>query len=178
MVQAARVGLVELTGVIGQLPSYQGYDRRAEADASESGFRLALGRMLKECGDQLLNIVEKQPNLITSEQHDVIDALVDALGVILRRLNRQGLIRLRGGADDTIAELEELDLRLLLLLEEALSLAAELARCAGVTCRFQAEALRLSRRLAEFGKLAESRNFLLGLGWESELRLAPERGRR
>ncbi len=174
MVGAARVSFPEMPWIIGRLPHYDRYESREAAAEAESSYRIALGRMLKECGDQLLKVVEREPNLITGEQHDVIDALVDAIGMILRRLNRQGVICLREGGDDTIAELEELDLRLILLLEEAL------ASTAGFTCAavargwFQREALRLSRRLSEFARTAEERNFLLGLGWESELRLDPE----
>ncbi len=173
MVGAATVSIPEMTRLIGRLPSYEAYTSSEEAAEGERTYRLALGRMLKECGDQMLNAVERRPHLITSEQHDTVDALIDVIGLILRQLNRQGVICLRGAGEDTIAELEELDLRLLLLLEEALALSAGLAREGESASWFKGEAGRLSRRLCDFSRTAEARNYLLGLGWESEFRLNP-----
>jgi len=166
---AATVGFAELASVIRNMPDYASYDRAAEAVAEERGWRLALGRLLKECGDQLLRVVELHPQLITDEQHDTIDALVERLGSIFRRLNRHGEILLPRDDRAAVAELEEIDLRLLVLLEEALALTAVLARDVRSSSWFTREAPRLSRDLAAFGEATEARNLLLGLSWDTEV---------
>lgn len=176
MATAATVSYPEITSIIHQLPRYEDYASTREAAEAEREYRFALGRMLKECGDQLLAVVERQPQLITGEQHDTIDALIDAITGIFKRLNRQGAIRLPNDRRAAIRELEEIDLRLILLLEEALTLVGKLSRDARASSWFHCEATRLSRDLVAFGAAAEERNYLLGLGWESEFRVRGRRG--
>ena len=68
----------------------------------------------------------------------------------------------------TINELELLDTRLILLIEEAMNLVRELESDGPAASWFATEARRLSRGLADFSEMTEERNYLLGLGWESE----------
>ena len=167
MTGTATVAYTRLAHVIQRMPSYAGYGSPLRAAAEERTWRLALGRQLKECGDRLLRVVEMQPNVITDEQHDTIDDLVDEIGAILRCLNRQGQVCLGAGEFDTVAELEEHDLRLILLLEEAHALVSALARDARASSWFGREATRLSRDLDAIGAVAEERNLLLGLSRET-----------
>lgn len=169
MVSAATLGLAPLASLIDELPRYRTYVSRRCAMHGERTFRLAMGRLLKACGDQLLSVAERQPQLITTDQSQTIDGLIEGIGAILRRLNRQGEIHLAGDRSDTIAELEELDLRLILLLEDAYALVARLDNGLAAAGWFEHDAERLTRGLAEFETATEERNFLLGLGWESEL---------
>ena len=80
----------------------------------------------------------------------------------------EGRVCLVGDCEATISELEEIDLRLILLVEEALNLVGRLTRSGPTANWFKKEACLLSRDLAAFSEAAEERNYLLGLGWESE----------
>lgn len=164
MTGTATVAYTRLAHVIQRMPSYACYGSTLRAAAEERTWRLALGRQLKECGDRLLRIVEMQPEIITDEQHETIDGIVDEISAIFRRLNRQGQVHLGLGDTGTVAELEEHDLRLILLIEEAHALVSALARDTRSSSWFGREAARLSRDLGTIGAVAEERNFLLGLG--------------
>jgi hypothetical protein len=168
MAPAASISHRELTPLIEHLPRYDRYDSRGDAHLGERDFRQALGYLLKSCGDHLLSLVERHGKVLGSDRIATIDVVVDAIGTVLRRLDRDGQIVLAGPADSTIAELEELDTRLILLLEDALQLVRQLASDLPATGWFLRQAPRLLRDLAEFSRTTEERNFLLGLGWESE----------
>jgi hypothetical protein len=167
MTGTATVSFTRLATVIQRMPAYACYGSGRLAAAAERTWRLALGRQLKNCGDRLLRVVESQPELITDEQHGTIDRLIDDISEIFHRLNRSGPVSLRCGDAGVVAELEDLDLRLIVLLEETDALVAALVRDARASSWFGREAERLSRGLAAFGATAEERNLLLGLGWET-----------
>ncbi len=168
MAPAASISPPELTFLIEHLPQYGRYRSRRDALASEQKFRQILGRLLKDCGDHLLTVAERHPQILGDDQLTMIDNLIDAIGAIFRRLDRDGLVTLVVDADTTIAELEELDTRLILLVEEALGLTRQLAEDIPASAWFLRQAPRLLKDLAEFSRTTEERNFLLGLGWESE----------
>jgi len=168
MPRAANVSCTELTRLILRLPQYDRYVSSRRAAAAERSFRTALGRMLKECGDRLLTVAERRATLLSAEQEAMLDTIVENIAAIFRRLDRQGQVTLVGQSQATIAELEELDTRLLLLLEGALALTRQLHEDVPETAWFAREAPRLFRDLADFSQTAEERNYLLGLGWESE----------
>lgn len=168
MTNAARVGFSQMSLLLLRLPTYRMYRTCADAEASEQHFRRALGRMLKECGTSLLNTMEDRRQILSPEQQQKIEILVDQISAIFRRLDREGAICLVGESEDTISELEGIDTRLILLVEEALALVEELARGAASSRWFKEQARTLSRDLVAFSEAAEERNYLLGLGWESE----------
>jgi hypothetical protein len=165
---AASVSFAEMTFLMQQMPSYQTYRSLEEAAAAERTFRHALGAMLKECGDQLLTVAERTAPILSSEHELMLGRLVERIAAIFRRLDREGAICLVGECEATILELEELDTRLILLIEEALFLVRNLGLNPRSTGWYQRQAPVLSRDLAAFSEAAEERNYLLGLGWESE----------
>jgi hypothetical protein len=124
--------------------------------------------MLKECGDRLLHVMDRRPQLLSAEQRTTIESLIERISVILRRLDREGTICLVGDCEATIAELEEIDTRLILLVEAALVLVRNLNSRVPSSRWFRKEAGLLWQDLAEFCEATEERNYLLGLGWESE----------
>jgi hypothetical protein len=168
MAKAARMSYAELTSLMGQMPDYNTYCSCGEAAHAERNFRHALGQMLKECGERLLGVSEMRPQLLSAEQQEMIDDLIERIGSIMRRLDREGVICLVGDCPTTINELEEIDTRIVLLVEEALTLVRNLTSDVPATSWFKNEAGMLSRDLADFSEAAEERNYLLGLGWESE----------
>lgn len=177
MVTAARIGFSQMSALLQRLPSYRSYRTCPEAETSEKEFRRALGLMLRNCGDSLLNTLEDRRQVLSAEQQEKIDILVDQIGAIFRRLDREGSVCLVGESERTISELEEIDKRLILLVEEALALVEDLARGHSGGHWFREPARTLSRDLAAFSEAAEERNFLLGLGWESEFTRGRREGR-
>jgi hypothetical protein len=174
---AARISFKELTSLMEKMPVYTSYRTESEAAEAERIFRRALGVLLKECGNHLLTVVEKKSQILSSEQERMIDLLVDRIGLIFRRLDREGVVCLVGDCHSTIHELEELDTRLILLVEEALGLVRNLATDVPAAEWFKHDAGQLSSDLANFSEMAEERNYLLGLGWESEFTLAGRESR-
>jgi hypothetical protein len=176
MTTAASISFAEMTSLMDKMPVYTTYRSDDEAAGAERVFRRAMGLMLKECGDHLLTVAEKRSQYLSSDQEWMIDALIDRIGLILRRLDREGEICLVGDCDSTIAELEDLDARLILMIEESLNLVRNLETNVPASTWFKTDADRLSRGLAIFSEMAEERNYLLGLGWESEFCWQGRRG--
>ena len=165
---AASISFSEMTTLMEKMPTYTDYCTEQDAAGAERVFRRAMGFLLKECGDHLLTIAEKKSQILSDEMEQTIDGLVDRIGLIFRRLDREGLVCLVGDCTSTINELEELDTRLILMIEEALGLVRTLETDVPAASWFKTEASRLSRDLASFSEMTEERNYLLGLGWESE----------
>ena len=171
MTESATLSIPELSSLMDKMPAYRGYRSPEEAAFAEREFRHALGSLLRECGERLLNLVDAKDQIVSGEMEDKIDDLIDRIGLIFRRLDREGVVHLVAGETATIAELEELDTRLILMVEQALGLVRSLGSGVPATSWFQSEAERLSIGLATFSEMAEERNYLLGLGWESEFTL-------
>ena len=167
---AASLGFATMGSLMQKLPAYSRYTSHAHAVASERAFRRAMGARLKECGDRLLGIVEKKSQIMSADMEQVVDVLVERIGEIFRRLDREGVVTLVGGSTRTIAEIEQIDAKLMLIIEESLALVHNLGADVPATAWFKTDAPRLARGLGEFSKLTEERNYLLGLGWESEFR--------
>jgi len=165
---AACVSLSEMTRVLAHLPTYGHYGSGRCAVDAEREFRRSLGGLLKECGDHLLGVAERQAPALTQEQEEILDLLVDHISAIFRRLDREGRVAIAGNPAETVPELEELDGQLLQLAEDALRLTRELDEHHPTAAWFRDQAIRLSHDLADLSRTAEERNYLLGLGWESE----------
>ncbi|MFT5234114.1 MAG: hypothetical protein ACI9UK_001660 [Candidatus Krumholzibacteriia bacterium] len=165
---AASISFNEMTTLMAKMPVYTTYRTSAESAEAERVFRRAMGNLLKECGHHLLAIAEKKSQILSGDMEQTIDALIERIGAIFRRLDREGLVCLVGDCEATINELELLDTRLILLIEDAMSLVRELESDVPAASWFATEARRLSRGLADFSDMTEERNYLLGLGWESE----------
>lgn len=165
---SATISFNQMTSLMETMPVYSSYRTEKEATEAERVFRRALGLLLKECGHHLLNVVEKKSQLMSQEHEKMIDSLIDRIGLIFRRLDREGVVCLVGDCSSTIHELEELDTRLILLIEETTSLVRNLELDVPAADWFKTDATRLSNDLASFSEMTEERNYLLGLGWESE----------
>jgi hypothetical protein len=168
MTNPASLSFPEMSNLMAKMPTYSQYRTAEEAAEAERVFRHALGYMLKECGEHLLGIAETRAQILSSDMEQMIDALVDRISLIFRRLDREGVVSLVGDSAPMIAELEELDTRLILMIEEAMNLVRNLETDVPAASWFKTDADRLSFGLAVFSEMAEERNYLLGLGWESE----------
>ena len=170
MTNPASLNFPEMSNLMAKMPVYSHYRTAEEAAEAERVFRHDLGFMLKECGEHLLGIAENKAQILNSEMEQMIDGLVDRISLIFRRLDREGAVCLVGDSAATIAELEELDTRLILMIEEAMNLVRNLETDVPAASWFKTDADRLSFDLAVFSEMAEERNYLLGLGWESEFK--------
>lgn len=166
MVPAASISSPRLTGLYEALPYYPGYFRRHAANADETEFRLEVGRQLQDLGQRMVDGAESRPHLLSPEQHDVIEALAEDIGTVLRLLNRTGTIRFVDEPEIAIPQLRETDSQLIILLERLWDLIEVLF--VDDTSVFALVADEMATCLAMFLELAEERNRLLGLGWESE----------
>lgn len=153
------------------LPHYYGYHRRTRANHDEATFRLALGQRLQDLGQRLLDGVEARPHLLSPEQHELVDMIADDITTVLKLLNRTGVIELDGDPATVIAELQSVDAELMLLLESLWRDGAAMFR--GECEDFDPAFRSLAACLEAFLRLAEERNRLLGLGWESEFGWTP-----
>lgn len=166
--RAASVSLHQMTVLMAHLPHYAAYGSGGRAVSAERSFRRSLGCLLKECGDQLLRVAETRAEFLSSDQDEIIDLLVDHISSIFRRLDREGLVTIAGDPAVTVPELESLDNRLLHLAETALNATRSLTEQRAIDAWFCNEAVQLSHRLSDLSHALEERNYLLGLGWESE----------
>ena len=168
MTESATLSIPELTSLMDKMPAYRGYLSAGDAAFAEREFRHALGTLLRECGERLLNVADEKGQILSAEMEQTIDDLVDRIGLIFRRLDREGAVHLVAGQAATIAELEELDTKLILMVEQALRMVRNLDTGVPTASWFQTEADLLSHGLTAFSEMTEERNYLLGLGWESE----------
>ena len=165
---AASISFSEMTNLMEKMPIYADYRTESGAASAERVFRRAMGYLLKDCGHHLLTVAEKKSQILNSEMEQTIDLLIERISLIFRRLDREGLVCLVGNCEATISELEDLDTRLIVMIEEAMNLVRELETDVPAASWFRTAADQLSLDLAAFSEMTEERNFLLGLGWESE----------
>ena len=153
------------------LPQYFGYHRRTRANHDEAEFRLALGQRLQELGQRLFDGADLRPHLLARKQHELVEMMTEDITTVMKLLNRTGVISISGDPGESILELQTIDGELLILLERmwALADAMYLNECVD----FMPAAQNLTICLEAFLRLAEERNSLLGLGWESEFGRAP-----
>lgn len=168
MTNPASLNFPEMSNLMAKMPTYSRYCSAAEAAEAERVFRQAMGFLMKECGEHLLGIAENKAQILSSEMEHRIDDLIDRISLIFRRLDREGTVSLVGNSAATIAELEALDIRLILMIEEAMNLVRNLGTEVPAASWFKTDADQLTIDLACFSEMAEERNYLLGLGWESE----------
>ncbi len=166
MVPAATLTPTRMSGIYEALPHYHSYFRRHAANADETEFRLEVGRQLQEMGQQLLDGAEARGHMLGQEQHDLVEMITEDLTTILRLLNRSGVIRMVDDPEITIPQLDTVDRQLILLLERLWADTGDLLDADGD--RFQEVGADMAGCLAVFLDIAEERNRLLGLGWESE----------
>lgn len=176
MAHAATTTTPLMNRILLSLPDYGIYESQADAMNEEILFREALSLLLQEMAGRLMSAAEQGPRTRSMEHQSLIEDGVEDLAVLVTHLERSGTLRLAGPVRSTGRELRCLDHKLIMLLEHAWKAVAgvlqedpEIATKAGE---------KLDVILQAFAELAESRNQLLGLGWESEFGMRPMTGRR
>jgi len=171
MAAAATLTQTWMLELYDSLPQYFGYHRRTRANHDEANFRLALGQRLQELGQRLFDGADLRPHLLARKQHDLVEMLTEDITTVMKLLNRTGVIQIAGDPAEAITELQTIDGELLILIER-MWLSAE-AMYANECIDFQPASQALTICLEAFLRLAEERNSLLGLGWESEFGREP-----
>lgn len=178
MARAATANPSQMAKLLFALPRYETYVRPQAAMVGERDFRLCLAQLLQVLAGRLLVAVEMRGRAFGPQQQEIIEETTEDLGVLVTHLNRRGAIRLSRPLPRTVAELGEIDARLVLLIEQAWRSVHELLRPTIAGEEFVQEAQRLGGILEAFAEASEERNRRLGLGWESEIGLNPFTGRR
>ncbi len=174
MTQAATLSPIRVVRLLDAAPCYRFYWEGSSAVEGEKSYRLEIGVLLKECAERLLYISESDSAMLSRDQHDAVDELVEEIGEIFKLLNRKGNIRLIGEVSRTVPALERQDMVLYMLLERIWSRIDEMSCLQADSVGFLAEAASLRRDISDFVDAAEERNRLLGLGWESEFQIRRE----
>jgi len=167
--RAARITSGNLTRIFLALPEYDTYEDDDLAQQDEVSLRRALGEALRLIGDRLMLVGESRDVNPDPQKLEIIDMLVDEIGGTLKVLNRSGAIQLQGERRDAITALETVDMQLMMLLEQMEQAVVDLL-CDDAAI-FPMSVRDLSVFLDAFLDLVEERNRLLGMGWESEMRL-------
>jgi hypothetical protein len=159
------LGLAEL---IRTLPEYDAYGDADTAYHNESPFRLAIGRLLKDWGDRLLDIAEFQGSFLSQDQTRTIDTLVECISDVFRLLNCSGRIAVNVQDVELLRELRCTDARIVRLLEESMGLSGDLRRSDMTSRWLLTTAGPFYRRMRRIARQAELRNQLLGLAPPSQ----------
>ena len=85
MTRSASLSIPELSSLMDKMPIYRSYRSASEAAAAEHEFRHALGALLKECGERLLNVADSKSQILSSAMEDKIDDLVDGIEYLAGR---------------------------------------------------------------------------------------------
>jgi hypothetical protein len=178
MARAATANPFQMAKLLLALPRYETYLRPQAAMIGERDFRLCLAQLLQNLAGRLLVAVEMRGRAFGPQQYEIIEETAEDLGVLITHLNRRGAIRLARPLQRTVAELGEIDGRLVLLLEQTWRGVHALLQPTVTGDDFLREAQRLGEVLEAFAEASEERNQRLGLGWESEIGLNPFTGRR
>jgi hypothetical protein len=153
-----------LAKILEVFPDYDHYTGESAVAAVESPFRLALGRVLKNWGDRLLDVIESHPQTLSRAQAEAIDTLVDSIGKSFRALNTPVAASEFDPADtSSIAALRTCDANILRLVEEVLDYTQSLKPRQLSTLWIDHNAFPLYRRLARLHRELEARNAILGI---------------
>ena len=162
MAQAARTSTAELVRVLERLPHYDLYQSGDKAIELESSYRVGVGRMVKSWGDQLLDIAEEKPRMLSRQQTGLIDNLLQEISEIFRVLNQLGALQ---PFEDPrrVQSARHCDARLLNSLDEAHRLMLRLRQREFSGVWVEQNFKPFIRQLRHIERLLARRNRLLGV---------------
>ena len=147
--------------VFDHVPEYLEYDHADSVHVSESGYRVALGRVAKAWGDQLLDLAENPGNGLTRTETRTIDALLERISEIFAELNAFDHAELPSDDTRRRLQLREADASILDTVEEAAALMRRLRLTQGPSLWLQDNAGPVYRRLRRIARQLERRNQVL-----------------
>lgn len=159
--RSAATSSPDLNRILEAFPDYGCYGDSQVAQEAESPYRLAMGRLLKEWGDRLLDVLESQPGNLTRTQAITIDGLVRAITASFEILNSLDPVGVDPRDRHRIEKLQRCDGVILKLLDEALRLTSLLRQREFSGSWLTQNARPLYRRLRRLQRQLALRNALL-----------------
>jgi hypothetical protein len=159
--RTAAISSPVLAHILEAFPDYGCYGNSQVAQEAESPYRLAMGQLLKEWGDRLLDVLESQPSSLTRTQAITIDTLVRAITANFEILNSMDPVAVDPRDRRRIERLQRCDSTILQLLDEALHLTSLLRQREFSGSWLMQNARPLYRRLRRLQRELAMRNALL-----------------
>ena len=148
--------------VFHHVPEYRDYHRADSVRDGESNYRVALGRVAKAWGDQLLDLAENPSTGLTRTEARTIDALLERISEVFAQLNAFDLAELDSDDHQRRTELREADGTILDTVEEGAALMRDLRMTQGASFWLHDHAGAMYRRLRRLARQLEYRNAVLG----------------
>ncbi len=163
MTASAALSSPALVKLLETLPDYAMYDDLDSTHMVESGYRLALGRILKTWGDRILDLAEQPGTSLTRSQGATVDQIMEQIGTCFRQLNAHEMSDCDTSSWRRARPLRQCDSMLLRVVESSQELATELRfrEARGLWLERHGDSFHKRLRLA--ARQLERRNSLLGL---------------
>lgn len=153
-----------LIGIFESIPEYEAYADPESIRICEDAYRIAVARLTKTWGDQLLELAEAPPTPLTGHDVHTIDALVEKISAVITQLNDLESARTLAAAGHRHRALLESDAAILKALEGTSRRMQELSgpRSASLWLKDNAAAIyrhlrRLSRDIARRNQVLRAR---------------------
>lgn len=159
---AAAVVSSMMVEVFHHVPEYLDYDHADSVRHGESNYRVALGRVAKAWGDQLLDLAENPGTGLTRTETRTIDALLERISEIFAQLNAFDPTELSVDDSQRRVDLREADGSILDTVEEGSALMRDLRMTQGASLWLHDHAGAMYRRLRRLTRQLEHRNAVLG----------------
>lgn len=150
-----------LIEVFDKVPDYSSYVDPDAIRPGEDGYRVAVGRLAKYWGDQLLEIAEDPPTPITGHDVHTLDILVETISALITQLNDLDRARPLESGSARDEALRIADASILKGLEETARLMGELVGPRTVSLWVRHHAGPVYRRLRRLGRDFARRNQVL-----------------
>jgi hypothetical protein len=161
MAASADVVSEALIEIFESVPEYGAYGDPENIRLSEDVYRIALARLTKNWGDQLLELVESPPTPLTGRDVQTLDALVEKISGVITQLNDLDRARALAAAGPRHLALLNADAAILKALEETSRRMQELHGPRNPSLWVKDNAAAIYRRLRRLGRDIALRNQVL-----------------
>lgn len=161
MVASAGVVNESLIDIFECVPDYARYGDPAAIREDEDAYRIAVARLAKSWGDQLLELAEAPPTPLTGRDVHTLDALVEKISAVITQLNDLDRARTLAVSGMRHLALLEADAAILRALEETSRRMQELNRPRSASLWIKDNAAPIYRRLRRLGQEIALRNQVL-----------------
>lgn len=161
MVASADVVSRTLVEIFDSVPDYESYTDPEAIRTGEEAYRMALGKLAKNWGDQLLEIAEEPPTPLTSRDVHTLDALIEKVSAFLSQLNDLDRARTLGTRGRRQAALRESDAAILKSVEETSRRMQTINGPRNISLWLKDNAAPVYRRLRRLGADLARRNQVL-----------------
>jgi hypothetical protein len=161
MAASADVVSEALIEIFESIPEYDAYGDPESIRLSEDAYRIALARLTKTWGDQLLELAESRPTPLTGRDVHTLDALVEKISAVITQLNDLDRSRALAASGPRHCALLEADAAILKALEETSRRMQELYGPRNPSLWIKDNAAPIYRRLRRVGRDVALRNQIL-----------------